>query len=60
MQWALEIQSTFLDTSRPITSGHIPHSALEICLGEITTPATQLEAQRQAAPIEQFLDNHDY
>jgi hypothetical protein len=58
MQWAREIQSTFLDMPRSTTSGLIPHSALELRLGEITTPATQLEVQRQAAPLEQFSENH--
>jgi hypothetical protein len=51
-QSALNIQSTFLDVSRSITVGHLPHSA------ETRASAPQLGAQFLAAPVEQFPENH--
>jgi hypothetical protein len=59
MQSALHVQSTFLDTSRSTTAGHLLHSALELRRTETTTSASQLEAHLQAAPVEQFPQNHD-
>jgi hypothetical protein len=59
MQSALHVQSTFLDISRSTSAGHLPYSALERHRAETITSATQLEAQLQAAPVEQFSENHD-
>jgi hypothetical protein len=58
MQSALHVQSTFLDISRSTTAGHLPHSALDLRSAETTTSASQLEAHLQAAPVEQFPENH--
>lgn len=40
------------------TAGQFPHSVLEI--GRVvTTSASQLEAQHQAAPVAEFPENHN-
>jgi hypothetical protein len=59
MQSALHVQPTFLDMSCSTTAGHLPHSALELRHAETTTSASQLEAHLQAAPVEQFPENHN-
>jgi hypothetical protein len=59
MQSALHVQSTFLDMLRSTTAGHLPPSALVLRRAETTTSASQLEAHLQAAPVEQFSENHD-
>jgi hypothetical protein len=59
MQSALHVNSTYLDMSRSTTTGHIPHSALELRRAVTTSSASQLEAHLQAAPVEQFPENHD-
>jgi hypothetical protein len=59
MQSVPNIQSTFLDMSCSTTAGHLPHSMLEFCYAETTTPASQLEAHLQAAWVEHFPGNHD-
>jgi hypothetical protein len=45
--------------SRSTTAGHLPHIALKLLRTETTTSASQLEAHLQAAPAEQFPENHD-
>jgi hypothetical protein len=47
-----------LDVSRSTTAGHPPHSELELRRSATTTSASQLEAHLQAAPVEQFPENH--
>jgi hypothetical protein len=59
MQSTPHVQSTFLSMSRSTTAGHLPHSALEFRRAETTISASQLEAHLQAAPVEQFPENHD-
>jgi hypothetical protein len=59
MQSALDVQSTFLDMSRPTTADNLPHSALELRRAETTISASQLEAHLQAASVEQLTENHD-
>jgi hypothetical protein len=54
MQTALDIQSIFLDESRSTIAGHLAHSALEFRRVKATTSVSQLEAQLQAAPAEEF------
>jgi hypothetical protein len=54
MHSALDIQSTFLDMSHSITTRHHPHTAMDLSHAEITTSASQLEAQLQAALTEHF------
>jgi hypothetical protein len=48
-------------TSNPLstTTGHLPHSALELHCPETTTFASQPEAHLQAALVGQFLENRD-
>jgi hypothetical protein len=58
MESAIHIQSTFLDMSHSTTAGRLPHSVLELHSAEITTPASLLESNLHAAPIEQFQENH--
>lgn len=58
MHSELDIKSTFLDMSLSIISGHIPRSAPELRCTEATTPTSQL-AHSQAAPIQEFPENHD-
>jgi hypothetical protein len=45
--------------SHPTTPGYFPHRGLELRCAETTTSASQLEASLEAAPIEQFPENHD-
>jgi hypothetical protein len=47
--------------SRSNTAGHLPHSALELRRAETPAPTSQLERERQAAPVEQLPHsrNHD-
>jgi hypothetical protein len=45
--------------SHSTTAGHLSHSALQLRRAETTTSASQLEAHLQAAPVEQFPENHD-
>jgi hypothetical protein len=59
VQSALGIQSTFLDTLRSTTAGHLPYSALELRPAETTTSASQLEVHLQDVPVEQFPENHN-
>jgi hypothetical protein len=37
----------------------LPHSVPELHHAETTTTASQLETHLQAAPVEQFPENHD-
>jgi hypothetical protein len=59
MQSALDIQYTFMNTSRSVIAEHLPHSALELRRAEIIASASQLAVHLQAAPVEQFPENHD-
>jgi hypothetical protein len=55
MQSAINFRSIFLCMSRSTIAGQLPHGALQqLRLAEITTPASQLEAHIQTAPVEQF------
>jgi hypothetical protein len=56
---ALDVQSTFLDTSRIITAVHLSHSMLELRRSQTTTSASQLEAHLRATSAEQFPENLD-
>jgi hypothetical protein len=58
-QTALDIQSTFQDTLRSTTTGHLPHSALGLRHAETTTSVSQLEAYLQVSPVDQFPENRD-
>jgi hypothetical protein len=45
--------------SRSSVVGYLTHNALEISHAETTTSASQLHANLQESPIEQFPENHD-
>lgn len=57
IQWALDIQSTFLDMLRSTTTWH-PPTVLELRPVE-TTSISQLEVHLQAASVKQLPANHD-
>jgi hypothetical protein len=59
MQSFLHIQSTFLDMLRSTTARYLTHSVLELHHLETITSASELEANLQVAPVEQFQENHN-
>jgi hypothetical protein len=54
MQSVLHVQSTFVNTSRPIATKHLPRGVLEFRRAETTRSASQTETHLQAAPVTQF------
>jgi hypothetical protein len=56
MHSAPHVLCTSQDMLRSSAAGHLPHSARR---AETTNCTSQLEAQLQAAPVEQFQENHD-
>jgi hypothetical protein len=44
---------------RLTTAGHVPHNALEFRSAETTSSVPHLQAHLEAAPVEQFPENHD-
>jgi hypothetical protein len=60
MHSTLDVQSTFLNMLLSVTARRLPHSVLELHHGETTTTASQLETHLQAAPVEQFPENHHH
>jgi hypothetical protein len=58
MKLALDVQSAFLGMSLSNTDIFLPHIVLEPRRAEATTAASYLEAQLQAAMVEQLPENH--
>jgi hypothetical protein len=58
-QLALDVHSTFLHISRSTTASRIPHIGLELFCAETIDLTSQLEANLQETPIEQFPETHD-
>jgi hypothetical protein len=54
----LDLRFTFLEMSRSTTAACILHIALEIRRAETINSGSQLEAQLQGAPVEQFPKSH--